>query len=256
MAEGELKKHRVEKKPPSSSKGEAMPEMPAEELAVKSLEAEHVHRVYSAIASHFSATRYKAWPEVEGFVKGCRPGEVLVDVGSGNGKNVIIAPKGVVGIACDYSGELLALGRDRGAESVRCDGLRTALKSGCADVVLSIAVIHHFATPERRVAAVAELGRLLRPGGRGIIYVWAREQAKDRGGTDVLINWEVHAKFDTEQSVLQRYYHLFVKGELEDLVAQVPGLAVRRSYFDKENWAVVVERVVDAPASGTSRQDV
>ncbi len=34
------------------------------EAAAEQLEAQHVHQVYDAIASHFSATRFAVWPKV------------------------------------------------------------------------------------------------------------------------------------------------------------------------------------------------
>ena len=42
-------------------------------------------------------------------------------------------------------------------------------KDDSFDAVLSIAVIHHIATTERRVRALRELARILRVGGRIII---------------------------------------------------------------------------------------
>ena len=231
MSEEQLKKHRPEEEQDTATS--AMSDDPSV------FERTHVHEVYSQIAAHFSATRYKAWPKVAEFVQGLPAHSVMVDVGSGNGKNLALAPR-IVSIGCDFSRELLALGRARGHESLRCDGLQTAFRSGVADAVISIAVIHHFSTLDRRRAAVAELLRLLRPGGQALIYVWAMEQSKDRGGTDVLIDWEVHQNFDENKSVLKRYYHLFKKGELEELVALTGGCSVSSSYFDKENWVVVV----------------
>jgi ubiquinone/menaquinone biosynthesis C-methylase UbiE len=44
------------------------------------------------------------------------------------------------------------------------------------DAVLSVAVIHHVATAERRVRALRELARVVRVGGRVMISVWAMEQ--------------------------------------------------------------------------------
>lgn len=54
------------------------------------LEDEHVRQVYEGIAHHFSSTRYKAWPVVEEFVRRLSAGSVGVDVGSGNGKNILL----------------------------------------------------------------------------------------------------------------------------------------------------------------------
>lgn len=50
------------------------------------IEKQHVHQVYEDIASHFSETRHKPWPNVVDFVQGFENGSILVDVGCGNGK--------------------------------------------------------------------------------------------------------------------------------------------------------------------------
>lgn len=54
--------------------------------AAAKLEAENVHRVYDEIANHFSETRHSPWPQVEEFVRSFAVGDVLLDVGCGNGK--------------------------------------------------------------------------------------------------------------------------------------------------------------------------
>lgn len=46
------------------------------------------------------------------------------------------------------------------------------------DGFISIAVIHHFAHEQRRIQAIKECGRILHPGGRGLIYVWSFESKK------------------------------------------------------------------------------
>ncbi|KAJ5322979.1 hypothetical protein N7452_011268 [Penicillium brevicompactum] len=53
-------------------------------------EQENVHEVYQQIAQHFSATRYKPWPIVERFLTELSPGAVGLDVGCGNGKNLMV----------------------------------------------------------------------------------------------------------------------------------------------------------------------
>lgn len=45
--------------------------------------------------------------------------------------------------------------------------------------------------------------------------------------------------------VYQRYCHVYVEGELEDLVEKVDGLRLLESYYDRSNWCVVAERMVD-----------
>ena len=44
------------------------------------------------------------------------------------------------------------------------------------DAVLSVGVVHHFATHERRVQALQELARITTQGGLVMVYVWAFEQ--------------------------------------------------------------------------------
>ncbi|AYU83628.1 hypothetical protein, conserved [Leishmania donovani] len=142
-------------------------------------------------------------------------------------------------------------------DTVRSDALRCPLRSGVFDAAISIAVIHHYASRERRRLAVRELLRLVRPqGGRVLIYVWAREQ---RGHTkrlvdpetgDGLVRWERNQKCDGAQQVFHRYYHFFSEGELEQLckdaasddgTGSIP-VAISKSYYDKENWCVMLER--------------
>ena len=42
--------------------------------------------------------------------------------------------------------------------------------------------------------------------------------------------------------VFSRYYHLFAAGELEGLAAQVAGCAVAASFYDRDNWCVVLRK--------------
>lgn len=44
------------------------------------------------------------------------------------------------------------------------------------DAVLSIAVLHHITTPSRRIHMLTELLRVLRPGGKALVTVWATHQ--------------------------------------------------------------------------------
>jgi alkylated DNA repair protein alkB family protein 8 len=43
--------------------------------------------------------------------------------------------------------------------------------------------------------------------------------------------------------VYKRYYHVFWKNELEDLIKQIEGLEVVESYFDHANWCVKVKKL-------------
>ena len=73
---------------------------------------------------------------------------------------------------------------------MHCDNLSLPFKDETLDAALSVAVIHHIATAERRVRAIKELARVLRVGGKVMISVWAMEQKYRKfGSQDVLIPW-------------------------------------------------------------------
>jgi hypothetical protein len=62
-------------------------------------------------------------------------------------------------------------------------------------------VLHHLSTLAHRLAAVKELLRVLRVGGRGIIYAWAHEQMKgsrrrfEEGRQDFMVPWNLDKRF-------------------------------------------------------------
>ncbi|NXT95024.1 ALKB8 protein, partial [Anhinga rufa] len=77
---------------------------------------------------------------------------------------------------CDRSKNLVNICGEKNFQAFVCDALSVPIRSGSCDACISIAVIHHFSTAERRLATIRELARLLRPGGTALIYVWAMEQ--------------------------------------------------------------------------------
>ncbi|XP_035479485.2 alkylated DNA repair protein alkB homolog 8 [Scophthalmus maximus] len=158
-----------------SSPPPSPPSLPCCRADATRLEAEYVHQVYDAIASHFSSTRHSPWPRVCHFLSLLPPGSVLADVGCGNGKYLGVNPE-VIAVGCDRSFALVQICAERGFQALVSDALCVPLRTASCDACISIAVIHHFSTQERRLAAVRELVRLLKPGGQALIYVWAFEQ--------------------------------------------------------------------------------
>ncbi|XP_067944033.1 alkylated DNA repair protein alkB homolog 8-like [Watersipora subatra] len=143
------------------------------------LEELHVHKVYDSIASHFSGTRHSQWPKVAEFLSSLPSGSLLADIGCGNGKYLRNTPNLLhFKIGFERSRDLSEICQSMGYPIVQADCLATPLLDECMDACLCIAVIHHLSTQERRKAAIAELLRIVRPGGRCLIYVWAMEQRK------------------------------------------------------------------------------
>jgi alkylated DNA repair protein alkB family protein 8 len=63
-----------------------------------------------------------------------------------------------------------------GADVLVCDALALAYRPSSCDAALCIAVLHHISSRQRRVELLAQLGAVLRPGGRGLVTVWATLQ--------------------------------------------------------------------------------
>lgn len=86
------------------------------------------------------------------------------------------------------------------------------------DFVISVAVIHHFSTTQRRVAAIREILRVLKgshedgdaqamaDGSKALIYVWALEQKQSRRGwnetdvQDVTVPWVLNTKHHSRKN--------------------------------------------------------
>lgn len=185
-------------------------------------------------------------------------------------------------IGCDRSTGLVEICRGQGFQITLADCLRLPYKSDMLDAVLCIAVIHHLSTGERRKQAVSEITRVLRVGGRALIYVWAKEQNKDSIRSTYLkfstskgkkneaeakqevqfhrtqsnVNLPIHENRTefTHSDVLVpwrrkgggdflRFYHVFENGELESLCSDVPSTEVENVYYDQGNWCVVLKKV-------------
>ncbi|XP_022044853.1 probable tRNA methyltransferase 9B [Acanthochromis polyacanthus] len=159
------------------------------EEAASRLERDHVHSVYDKIAPYFNDSRYKAWPKVRQFLLDLQPGSIVADIGCGNGKYLHINEE-VFKLGCDVCRPLVDFAWSQGHEVQMCDGLHLPYRDGCFDAVLSIAVIHHLSTKERRIRAIKEMARTLRVGGRIMIYVWAMEQKRRKfEKQDIFVPW-------------------------------------------------------------------
>lgn len=124
--------------------------------------------------------------------------------------------------------------------------------------------------------------RVLRPGGRGLVYVWALEQSKgnkrsaylkQRTGNgctatpsehsgpptalpvhenrtefvqqDMFVPWKLKNKSgDTNltDQVYHRFYHTFREGELDQMFDSVEDTSIIETYYDQGNWCIIFEK--------------
>ncbi|ETW42463.1 hypothetical protein PFNF135_03125 [Plasmodium falciparum NF135/5.C10] len=152
-----------------------------------------------------------------------------------------------------------------------------------ADLCISIAVIHHLGTHEKRKQAVKEMVRCTKIGGRILIYVWAYEQQENVVGNrkfdsqDIFVPWYFQQQYKTEGYdddaegegeeepekenekekeeshkfkpvkkdlvKLERYYHVFKKEELYELCNSIEEVKVEKFYFDCNNWGIILRKI-------------
>ncbi|KAI8326062.1 S-adenosyl-L-methionine-dependent methyltransferase [Martensiomyces pterosporus] len=218
-------------------------------------EEQYVHSVYNEIASHFSDTRFKPWPVIERYLKGLPSGSIGADVGCGNGKYLGVRTGDVFMMGTDRSESLVDICQQRKFECMVSDGLDLPYRDSAFDFAISIAVIHHFSSPERRLQAAKELLRIIRPGGTVLVFAWALEQNGrrkfDPNMQDVLVPWVVpksrkQGKGDEEEEredkVYHRYYHLFREGELPALFEGLDRCTILEQGYDKDNWYVIARK--------------
>ncbi|XP_066905658.1 serine-rich adhesin for platelets isoform X2 [Halyomorpha halys] len=154
------------------------------------LEQAYVHEVYHQMGgSEPGAKQHPPWPRVTHFLNQLEPGSIVCDVGCGSGKYLNVNPS-IFKLGVDRCSRLAMTAREEKNEVMVCDNLALPFRDESFDAVLSIAVVHHFATTERRITALKELARILRIGGRLVISVWAMEQRHRKfESQDVLVPW-------------------------------------------------------------------
>ena len=148
-----------------------------------------------------------------------RPGiDVAYDVGAAAGGNSrVLRELGWRVVALEFSATGAALARERGIDVVRADAQRLPFADASAGLVTALDVIEHL--PDD-VAAVAEVARVLRPGGRAVIAVPADPKL-----------WSAH---DVAVGHLRRY----TRETLRPVVTQA-GLAID----ELSSWNVLLRPV-------------
>jgi ubiquinone/menaquinone biosynthesis C-methylase UbiE len=132
--------------------------------------------------------------------------------------------RGHDGIGVDFSRKLLEVGRVETSPAavgwIEADATRLPLRDRSVDAAMCIAVLHHLPTVEDRIAALAEIARVLRGGGRVLVSVWDRDHPRFLGVPldaqgDAEIPWTL-----PDGAKIGRYYHLFRDDEfLETIIA-------------------------------------
>jgi SAM-dependent methyltransferase len=137
-----------------------------------------------------------------------RGGETVVDYGAGTGRlTAPIAERLSAGgrvIAVDENAEMAAHLEQRlagvaAAQAVLIEGNSVPLPDGAADRILAVNLLHEI----RGEGALAEMRRLLRPGGFALVVDWERGRPRDTGPPDELLYTAAEAVAELGRSGLR-----------------------------------------------------
>lgn len=159
--------------------------------------------VWESIGDSFHATRNRTWSHVEAFLDGFEASARVVDIMCGNGRHT---RPGMVG--ADWSRSLL---RHVPAPAVQSDATRLPFRDAAFDGAVYVAGLHGIPDASGRAASLAELHRILLPGGVAQVTVWSRDapRFRDAEGPDVIVPWKAGGHD------AHRTYHLYSAKSLD-----------------------------------------
>lgn len=213
---------------------------------------ENLKKSYNAIASDFSSTRNRAWPEFEYFAQFIQKGSKVLDLGCGNGrlydslKEYEIDYTGV-----DFSEELIALAKQKYHQQdfVIQDMTKLDLNKQF-EVIISIAAFHHIPTKRLRQKTLKLISEHLKDDGVLMLSVWNLWQWKYwKAHAEAWKNWalsffrsdprDLNIPFGIEK--VPRYYHAFMPYELRGLLKK-SGFRVEESRVSGFNTLFVCRK--------------
>lgn len=213
---------------------------------------------YNQIASHFSQTRFEAWPEfsilrslIENRSTKTETVLSLLDIGCGNGRLAAAIPA-VHYTGLDLSSQLLEIAKKTYSQHRFVQGsmLQLPFPDQSFDIVACVAALQHIPSEAYRLKALEEMKRVLKPGGTLFMMNWnlveqsnyqrylvAVDQGYDPG--DYLIPW----KNDQGEVQAQRYYHGFRIAELAELCENAELQIIKNELSqDKRNIVTLAKR--------------
>jgi demethylmenaquinone methyltransferase/2-methoxy-6-polyprenyl-1,4-benzoquinol methylase len=133
---------------------------------------DRVARRYDVTNTVLSAGRDRSWRRATVAALAVRPGERVLDLAAGTAVSTVpLARAGATAVACDFSLGMLRAGRRRRVPLVAGDALALPFADGVFDAVTISFGLRNVADPD---AALAELARVTRPGGRLVVCEFSR----------------------------------------------------------------------------------
>ncbi|MCX6821557.1 MAG: methyltransferase domain-containing protein [Candidatus Aenigmarchaeota archaeon] len=202
--------------------------------------------VWETLADSWINLHVKPEEEVVNFSKNINKGPLL-DLGCGNCRNSLsFLEKNIDCVGLDFSKGMIReakklLKKNNLNESLVIGNLdNLPFKKGSFLLVMCIRTLHHLESRELRMKALEEMKRV---GIKILLSVWKIWQTRfiwqliksffSGHFADVYVDWNYHGK------IYKRFYHLYTKKELEDVLKNT-GLKIEKIWYDNGNiWSSV-----------------
>ena len=203
---------------------------------------------YNSIADYFDQTRSYLWPGLNNFKKFVKDNNKILDLGCGNGKlRLLFKDVKIDYTGVDNSNQLIRIAQERenfriaNQNFIISDVYNLPFMDNTFDVIFFIAVFHHIPGHDLRQKTLAEIKRVLKPGGTLVMTNWNRYQ---RRGTQlkyiIKYTWlKIIGRSELDfkdvwlpwmRGKAYRYYHAFTLGELKKNISQ-SGLKLQENYL-------------------------
>ena len=209
------------------------------------IEQHNVHDIYHSISEHFSDTRISVWDAVKDFLQAQPTDSEGFEIGCGNGKNMLYAEElGHKMTGIDTCSQFVILCKNTYKLNVNIgNAVIQTYVDYAFDYAISIAVFHHISTDEMRSKALLNMIRVLKPGGKGIVSVWAYEQDDHSNKKftigDNFVDWNKPYFVDGVRHFKKydRYYYVYDTNLFKSYIYQFEDLIkVDTIYNQKGNW--------------------
>ena len=202
------------------------------------IENRFVKQTYTEIAEDFDDTRYCVWNFVKQFLSDKR--SILgIDIGCGNGKNMIHTSM----IGVDDCIKFVDICKTKGKYAIQGCCCDLPFNDNTFDYAICISVVHHLSTHDRRMKAIQEMVRVVKPGGQILFNMWSVENQDKRQFVqgDNYVSWSMKPKQNTITESFLRYYYIHDMNSMhtfcEGIVA-VFNVTMNIIYNEKGNWVV------------------
>jgi SAM-dependent methyltransferase len=227
---------------------------------------------YRKIAPKYSEVKRKPWKDFHNYLIKIRelhslPSQgILMDIGTGNGRNLdLFKDQEWHLLASDLSLDLLNNLVDLPTQKLHIlnnDMRRIPIRKNTVDMVLCIATAHHLEKKEETIDAMRNISVVLNSKGYIILSFWRRWKPDTRRRMildiitfpvkkilnnewrhgDILLPWFNKDK----QEIAKRYYHLFTKRELLEILRatklKICDISVSGGKSGKDNFFVLLQK--------------